>query len=95
MDLVHHFVTKTIKTLCHDPKDWHMWEIGVPRLSFQNEYLLDTILAATALHRGYLEPENETYWTRCAIEYQSRGLGSFNKKAADLNEDACDAAFAL
>jgi hypothetical protein len=95
MDLMHCFTTTTIKTICHDPKDWHMWEFAVPQLAFQNEYLLDIMLALTCLHRAHLEPTKKGHWITCAIEYQDRALPEFHKVLTDVNDETCHAAFAL
>jgi hypothetical protein len=92
---MHFFMTTTIKTLCHDPKDWHMWESELPRIAFQNEYLLEVILAMACLHRGSLQPLNKSYWIRSAIQYQSQALPIFHSVLYNVNEDTCHAAFAL
>lgn len=88
-------MTTTIKTLCHDPKDWHMWEVGLPQLAFQNDYLLDAVFAMTCLHRGSLHPLKKSYWLRSAVQYQSRALPMFYKVLDNVNEETCHAAFAL
>lgn len=95
MDLMHFFTTTTIKTVCHDPKDWHMWEHNIPQLAFQNEYLLDILMALACVHRSKLHPLNTKFWVRCAIEYQNRALPVFYKVLSDVNDETCHAAFAL
>ncbi|KAI5276960.1 hypothetical protein E4T47_00051 [Aureobasidium subglaciale] len=95
MNLIHFFTTTTTKTVCHDPKDWHLWEHGIPGLAFQNEYLLDALLALTCLHRSRLHPLRQRFWVRCAIEYQNRALPGFFKVLSDVNDETCHAAFAL
>ncbi|TIA22405.1 hypothetical protein D6C81_03409 [Aureobasidium pullulans] len=95
LELIHFFMTTTIKTLCHDPKDWHMWEVGLPQLAFQNDYLLDAVFAMTCLHRGSLHTLNKSYWLRSAVQYQSRALPMFYKVLDNVNEGTCHAAFAF
>ncbi|KAG9566893.1 hypothetical protein KCU71_g4183, partial [Aureobasidium melanogenum] len=95
MDLMHFFITTTIKTVCHDPKDWHMWEHNIPQLAFQSEYLLDILLALACVHRSKLHPLNAKFWVRCAIEYQNRALPVFYKVLGDVNDETCHAAFAF
>ncbi|KAI5212807.1 hypothetical protein E4T38_00036 [Aureobasidium subglaciale] len=95
MDLIHFFTTTTTKTVCHDPKDWHLWEHGIPGLAFQNEYLLDALLALTCLHRSRLHPLRQQFWVRCAIEYENRALPGFFKVLSDVNDETCHAAFAF
>lgn len=95
MDLTHFFTTTTVKTMCHDPKDWHMWETGIPRLAFQTEYLLEALFAMACLHRAALDPSEERFWQRCGIEYMNRGLAAFQKVFDAINEESCHAAFAL
>ena len=95
MDLLHFYTTTTIKTVCHDPKDWHMYEHGIPQLAFQNEYLLDILLALACLHRAKIHTLNQKFWVRCAIEYHNRALPIFFKVLSDVNDETCHAAFAL
>ncbi|KAI4729944.1 hypothetical protein E4T49_02308 [Aureobasidium sp. EXF-10728] len=95
MDLMHFFITTTIKTVCHDPKDWHLWEHSIPQLAFQNEYLLDNLLALACLHRSKLHPLNQKFWVRCAIEYQNRALPVYLKVVGEVNDETCHAAFAF
>lgn len=95
MDLLHFYTTTTIKTVCQDPKDWHMYEHGIPQLAFQNEYLLDILLALACLHRAKIHTLNQKFWVRCAIEYHNRALPIFFKVLSDVNDKTCHAAFAL
>jgi hypothetical protein len=95
MDLLHFYMTTTLKTLCHDPKDWQMYEHGIPQLAFQNEYLLDVLLALACLHRAKIHTLNQKFWVRCAIEYHNRALPIFFKVLSDVNDETCHAAFAL
>lgn len=95
MELLHFYTTTTVKTVCHDPKDWHMYEHGIPQLAFQNEYLLDILLALACLHRAKIHTSNQKFWVRCAIEYHNRALPIFFKVLSDVNDETCHAAFAL
>lgn len=95
MDLLHFYTTTTVKTVCQDPKDWHMYEHGIPQLAFQNEYLLDMLLALACLHRAKIYRVNQKSWVRCAIEYHNRALPIFLKVLSDVNNETCHAAFAL
>ncbi|KAG9783489.1 hypothetical protein KCU84_g4458, partial [Aureobasidium melanogenum] len=72
-----------------------MWEHNIPQLAFQNEYLLDILLALACVHRSKLHPLNTKFWVRCAIEYQNRALPVFYKVLGDVNDETCHAAFAF
>jgi hypothetical protein len=95
MELMHFYATDTIESLCHDPKDRYMYTHGIPLLAFQNEYLLDVLLALVCLHRAKIQPLNQKFWVRCAIEYHNRALPTFFKVLGDVNDETCHAAFAL
>ncbi|KAI4852436.1 hypothetical protein E4T44_01491 [Aureobasidium sp. EXF-8845] len=95
MELMHFYATDTIESLCHDPKDRYMYTHGIPLLAFQNEYLLDVLLALVCLHRAKIQPLNQKFWVRCAIEYHNRALPTFYKVLGNVNDETCHAAFAF
>ena len=95
MELMHFFATSTTKTLCHGLEHWHWWTYGIPNLAFQNEYLLEILLALVCLHRSKFDPLDQEFWITCAVQYQNRALPVFFGLLSDVNDETCNAASAL
>jgi hypothetical protein len=61
MQLLHHFVTATVKDKFlsgHDSKVVEVWTVHAPRLAFEHSYLLNAIISVAALHSAKLNPQN-------------------------------------
>lgn len=57
LQLFHHFVTSTYRTLSEDEHGHPLWQIHVPQWSITFSSILHLILALSALHRGHEQPE--------------------------------------
>ncbi|CAH0055587.1 unnamed protein product, partial [Clonostachys solani] len=70
--LFHHFESSTHKTLLIDPDVWKK----VLQLSFQFEYLMNTILCVAARHLSLLQPDNIEH-SATAAQHLCRALSLF------------------
>lgn len=77
MRLLHQYLTSTYHTLVKDGLSAHHLSISIPRMATSFPYLLDSMLALSALHLATLEPDNH-FWLDAAVRYQSQsclGMG--------------------
>lgn len=93
MRLFHNYVTETCPTLACKPLDCHHYQILVPRLAVSHSYLLDSILALSALHLAYSETNETRHWLHVALKYQSIAVSGFNKALASISPENCKPAF--
>jgi gamma-glutamyltranspeptidase/glutathione hydrolase len=89
--LFHHFSTVTYKTLREDERSDHHLQVVIPRLALSHDYLLDTVLALSALHTESLDVCITRYWLHIALDYQHRALLAFNKALANITSRNCEA----
>lgn len=90
--LFHHFSFDTYKALIRkDSQDAHFLQIGIPKLALSNDFLLDTIMALSALHLEYLESSARKSWLRTGLDYQDRALPAFNKALSEITPSNCEA----
>jgi hypothetical protein len=88
--LFHQFSTVTYRTLKEDERSDHHLQVVIPRLALSHDYLLDTILALSALHTEYLDVCITRYWLHIALDYQHRALLAFNNALAHITPRNCE-----
>jgi hypothetical protein len=82
---MHHFTLHTSSSLLlqdHDVKQ--AWESVVPELALEHPFLMQGLLALSALHLAYLRPNEEASWTRLASEHQNRGIAAIQPMISKL-----------
>jgi len=90
--LFHHFTVEAHKALTRkDSQDVHLFRTSIPQLALSHEFLLDTILALSALHLEHLESNTGKSWMRTGLDYQDRALPAFNKALAQITPGNCEA----
>ncbi|KAJ5679931.1 hypothetical protein N7462_008175 [Penicillium macrosclerotiorum] len=50
LELMHKFATETFRSLCTAEPEFHVWQIVIPRLALQYDFLMNGILALASLH---------------------------------------------
>ena len=80
--LFHHFITDAASTIALNEVDLQFVTTLAPRLSVSNPYLLDSILAWSALHLAYCYPASHRYYLHIALDYQNSSVSEFNKVLA-------------
>lgn len=92
LGLFHHFTMETYKALARDnSQDGDFLQRGIPKLALSHEFLLDTILALSALHLEHLGKDKSKSWMRTALHYHDRALLAFNKALAHITPQNCEA----
>ncbi len=83
--LFHHYMTSTGETMLNDDSS-APWVPAIPDLATRCPYLLQEILAVSAIHLHHLQPDNPEGYERLAQEHHAQALSLF-RKALSL-EDA-------
>lgn len=94
-ELMHHFTLHTSKSLARRQQMQEAWQVAFPTLAYSYEFLMHGILALSALHLGYLKPENYSRYTTSSRFHISLGLRSFRKLLSSPTVANCSALFAF
>ncbi|KAL3468893.1 hypothetical protein BJX99DRAFT_242537 [Aspergillus californicus] len=100
MKLFHHYVINASFTLRQDVLEASHFQVAVPRFATAHPFLLDIILAFSAMHLAFLEqqdqPEGESEsskYLEIALKYQNRACSAFSRVLADLAPENLGPAF--
>jgi hypothetical protein len=62
LELLHHYLTSTSYTLARHPILQTQWRVKATRFGFTSEFVLRAILAFSALHLSYMNPERKLHY---------------------------------
>ncbi|RAL61677.1 hypothetical protein DID88_002745 [Monilinia fructigena] len=97
LKLMHHYTATTSKTLSNDESQEAAWSINVPAIAYNYPFLMDAILAVSALHLRILQPEDRSL-VRASHSYMASAIAQYssllNRGASESNAEAlfCTAA---
>ncbi|KAI9647357.1 hypothetical protein NHQ30_003742 [Ciborinia camelliae] len=77
LKLMHHYTATTSKTLSNDASQEVAWSINVPSLAYDSPFLMDAILAVSALHLRILQPEDRSL-VRASHSYMASALAQYS-----------------
>jgi hypothetical protein len=91
LKLMHHFTASTSQTFSDTMEQKMAWQINIPILAYDAQYLMDAILAVSALHLRFIHPDDKSlirashgYMASALAQYSSSlntGLSEFNAEA--------------
>jgi hypothetical protein len=88
LGLMHQWSTETYKSLCCIPDDNHYLQVVLPREGLQHEYLLNGVLALSALHLARSAPEAEArMYVNAALEYYGLASGPFRAQLGTITAE--------
>ncbi|CAI7666809.1 unnamed protein product [Penicillium manginii] len=93
MKLMHHYMTSTYQTLSQDGLSAYHLSISIPQMATEFPFLLDTILALSALHLASLEADNRLKWLDAAVRYQSQACAGLGKILPEITLQQYEPAF--
>ncbi|KAH1466015.1 hypothetical protein KXX58_005561 [Aspergillus fumigatus] len=93
MRLMHHYLTKTYHTLHQGKIDATHFQTVVPEMATSHPFLLDSLLALTALHLAFLNPADKRPWMEAALKYQNQACSVFSRVLVDISPENCGPAF--
>jgi hypothetical protein len=91
LKLMHHFTAITSQTFSDTPEQKLAWQLAIPSLAYDEQCLMDAILAVSALHLRALQPGDQAlirashgYMASALAQYSlllNRGVSAFNAEA--------------
>ncbi|KAL5336041.1 gamma-glutamyltranspeptidase-domain-containing protein [Aspergillus crustosus] len=92
MKLFHHYVIDASFTLQQNVLEAGHFQVAVPRLATSSPFLLDIILAFSAMHLAFLE-QGDSKCLEVALKYQNRACSAFSRVLAELTPENLGPAF--
>lgn len=98
LKLMHHFTAVTALTLSDGDDQQNAWQVDIPAIAYEAQYLMDAILAVSALHMRALNP-NDAMVVRASHAYMASSIGQYstllNNGVSNLNAEALFSTAAL
>lgn len=94
LELLHHFITCTVKTFTPIQEQLEAWQVEVVKLGFRYPFLLGEILALAAMHLCYIRPSKAPYYRNKATEFQSEAISGYMNAIQNVNAETCAPVFA-
>ncbi|KAL5409563.1 hypothetical protein PMIN03_005909 [Paraphaeosphaeria minitans] len=85
MRLFHHFITVTARTLAHAPDVADVFSTYIPKVAFDNPYVLHAILSLTALHLSRSEQTRRVDYILKARHHHQIALAQFRAEVKDIS----------
>jgi hypothetical protein len=92
---MHHYSLFTADSLMEDDEVNRLWKIVIPEEALKHPFLMEGLLAMSALHLTSQRPKERAIWTPLGLKHQEKALVSFRSTLPSLNEENCHAMFAL
>lgn len=92
-----HYTTTTCYTMSSREdrtSEVQIWQNIIPEEALQHEFLMDGILAFSALHYASENPESRWKYTRIATHYQTSALRGYQNALRNITRDNHNAIFA-
>ncbi|KAK7424472.1 hypothetical protein QQX98_000437 [Neonectria punicea] len=74
LELLHNFTVSTASTFSLDPSIRTLWRVDVPKIGFSTPYILNGIMALSALHMARFDQGRRTYLLNRSTQYQTASL---------------------
>ncbi|KAJ5700808.1 hypothetical protein N7536_003821 [Penicillium majusculum] len=95
LELMHKFSTETFMSLCSSNSEYYVWQIAIPRLALQYDFLMNGILALGALHiAATIEPPESLVYIDTALQYHNLTFAPYRAAVDSINPMNCEAALA-
>jgi hypothetical protein len=88
---MHHYTKYTAASLMDNKEMTRQWEVIIPEVALLHPFLMEGLLALSALHLTSLRPKERATWTPLALNHQNIALASFRSTIPELNEENCHA----
>ncbi|KAF2178719.1 hypothetical protein K469DRAFT_754334 [Zopfia rhizophila CBS 207.26] len=76
LQLMLHYMTATYESMARGPEDMEVWRTAIPTEAVKHEFLMDGLLALSALHFAFQNPDLRWTYTEVAVQYQNSDLQS-------------------
>lgn len=92
-ELLAHYYTEASLTIHCDPEQQQVWQVNVPELAFAFDFVRHGILAFSAFHLAYLNPQMRDFYLPRALEHNGTSLSIGRKLLQHVTEENCSALF--
>lgn len=89
MELLHHYTASTSLTFSSTAQAREVWQDYVPRLAMHAEYVLQTLLAVSALHLSQLRPHSRSSYWSIGVQLYHAALSRAQKEMENVTEENC------
>lgn len=89
--LMHHYTAHTSSIMTNSVSMLSLWQVFVPRLAFNHDFLLHGLLAVTALHLNITDPTLEH--ANAALLHYTKSLALFRPQVGKVTEETAVAIF--
>lgn len=93
LELLHNYTTHTATTLHTDHTARILFQITVPQLGFEHEFVMRGVLAISALHLARFKPEKRDFYMSLAVRHQEIGLRTATSIIPSITEENCSAVY--
>lgn len=91
---MHHYTALTSDTLSSCDAQRNAWKVDVPTMAYDAQYLMDAILAVSALHLRSLNPEDYSF-VKASHSYMASALAQYSSLLREgVSESNAEALFA-
>ncbi|CAG8060226.1 unnamed protein product [Penicillium olsonii] len=89
LELFHHFITDLLTFFGFDKFPWGDSAMEMTKCALTAPYLMNQILALSALHLSITRTDDQQSYHRHAAQLQTHALSEFNRAKLDLNPQTC------
>lgn len=91
--LVHHYTARTWMTLPNGYRRQQVWQLEVPTLAFAHDFLMHQLLAISAYHLAYLQPDGPQRYLIQASHHQDIAIKGLHCLLPRVDSSNCHAVF--
>lgn len=93
MRLMHQYLMSTYHTLAQDGLSAYHLSMAIPQMATSFPFLLDSLLALSALHLASLDVDSRLTWLDTAVRYQSQACSGLGKILSEISLQHYEPAF--
>lgn len=79
MRLFHHYMVETYRTMPEGRLSHYHYQVIIPKFAANHAFLLDAMLALSAMHLAFLETNDIRYWLELGLKYQTSACTSLSR----------------
>ncbi|KAF6829454.1 Sterol uptake control protein 2-like protein 1 [Colletotrichum musicola] len=95
LGLMHHWTISTSKTVADNDKLGPIWQVLMPQIASQHEFLMHGILCLSATHLSHEKGYMKTSFIKEAAAHHNLAIQGFNQAISDMDEHNSEALFAF
>lgn len=93
LELMHQWTTSTYQTLTGLEEVRQILKLTIPKMAFTHTYLMHEILALSASHLAYLQPDHRHAYSMLATHHQNIAINIMRMELSSITSENCHALF--